>query len=79
MMTNAQHDNNWLNVYEKVLPGICLEQQNQTNLMIMKHLWESGTIREGSYQQWLLRQAKVRGINIPTAALTDEAKEKGLT
>lgn len=79
MMTNAQHDSNWLNVFQNVLPGICSEQQNQTNLMIMKHLWESGTIRDDSYQLWLLRNAKVRGIDIPTEALTDEAKEKGLT
>lgn len=73
-MTNFEHDSNWLNVYQYEIPGIHNELSYQTDLMLMKHLWESGALRDDTYQLWLLKGAEKRGFNIPKDALAEEAK-----
>lgn len=74
MMTNKQHDDGYLKVCFESLPGIHEELKINNDLLILKQLWESGTLTDKAYQATLLTLFKKRGHNVKQEHLNEEAK-----
>lgn len=74
-MTVGEHDGAWLNVYNRVLPGIWNELNKNNELLVLKQLWESEVITDKAYAKAMLYICNKYYWKLDDDDLTEKAKE----